>query len=229
MLTVKLILERLDKEGRLLERREQQSKSFVKNFISLLYCAHAQILAAAPYSITDITGVVRTVDSQAAESPPHYTKANLMVGSAPGSSGVFCISGKEGSATGDFRPHQTTIEGSKIGTQVGTGVVAVTPTDTALATRILHGRAAGQLEYGGCELVGITFANPNGQFTIRRYFTNNSGGSITVNEVGIHAVGTDYDNKYAWAFLIARDIVAGGVAVANTEILRVTYVPQITV
>lgn len=222
MLTAKLILERLDKEGRLLERREQQSKSFVKNFISLLYIAHAQIQEDAPYTMTDISGVARTVDSTAVG---HYPKANLMIGSAPGLSGVFCFSGNK---VAQARPETETIEGSKIGIQVGTGDVAVTPTDYQLSARIAHGSVAGQLEYGGCELLSIAFADPNGEFTIRRYFTNNSGGGITVEEVGIYSVGTDYDDYLVWPFLIARDLT-GGVVVANTEILRATYVPQITV
>jgi len=224
MLTAKLILERLDKDGRLLERREQRSRSFTKGFLELLYVAHAQILVGAPYTMTDITGVARTVDG-ASWSGANFrqAKGNLMIGAPPGASQVICNNGY----SSQVKMLTDTIEGNKIGIQVGTGVAAVTPTDTALATRILHGRAAGQLEYGGCELVGIAFVNPNGEFTIRRYFTNASGGSITVNEVGIHAVGTDQDTA-SWAFLIARDIT-GAVAVANTEILRVTYVPQITV
>lgn len=223
MLTVKLILERLDKEGRLLERREQLSKSFVQNFISLLYIAHAQIQSGAPYSMTDIDGNPRDIDSQGSDLSNRWAKANLKIGSSPGSSGVYCFPGMSGCKT-----HEVTIEGQKIGIQVGTGTNVVTPTDTALQTRIAHGRAGTELEYGGCELVGIVFSDPNGEFTIRRYFTNHSGGGITVEEVGIHTVGGNYGDRAAWAFLIARDLT-GGVAVANTEILRVTYVPQITV
>lgn len=85
-----------------------------------------------------------------------------------------------------------------------------------------------EIEYGGTELVNLTFADPDGEFTIRRYFTNNSGQSITVEEVGIQAAGGDTTHD-AYAFLIARDVVSPGVAVADGEILRVTYVPQITV
>jgi len=225
MLTAKLILERFDKDHRLLERREQPSRSFVKNFISLLYCAHAQILSAAPFAMTDITGGARTVDSEVfATITGRSSKSNLMIGSAPGLSGVYCFHG----SPNNFYRHQATIEGSKIGIQVGIGNAAVTPTDNFLQTRILHGSAAGLLEYGGCELLSIAFANPNGQFTIRRYFTNNSGGLITVQEVGIHSVGTNLNAYSAWAFLVARDLT-GAVAVANTELLRVSYVVQITV
>jgi len=223
MLTAKLILERLDKEGRLLERREQQSRSFTLGFLQLLYVAHAQIQAAAPYSMTDIDGVARDIDSQGGAGY-RYVKANLMLGSAPGSSGVACWPG-----TGDIpNPSDITIEGEKIGIVIGTGVGAVTPTDIALGTRILHGTQANRFEYGGCELIGIAFSDPDGEFTIRRYFTNASGGPITVEEVGIYSVGTYYTGKDAWPFCIARDLT-GGVAVADTEILKVTYVPQITV
>ena len=223
MLTARLILERFDKDNKLLEKREQPSRSFLFQFIELLYVAHAQIEAAGPYTMNDITDVARTVDS---ESYQHYAKANLMIGSPPGQSGVLCIY-REG-VNIVFRPYQATIEGEKIGIVIGTGNAAVTPTDVALQTRVLHGTQAGRFEYGGCELISIAFADPNGQFTIRRYFTNNSGGAITVEEVGLYSVGTDYNGYFAWPFCIARDLT-GGVAVANTELLRATYVVQITV
>ena len=227
MLTVKLILDRLDKEGRLLERREQQSKSFVKGFIQLLYVQHAQIRNLTPYSMNEIGGVAKDVDSESANS--RKSKCNLMIGSAPGLSQVICHPGcSTSSGTTTLYMEKCAVEGEIIGIQVGTGTNAVTPTDYALQTRIAHGDGGGEFEYGGCELVGIVFANPNGEFTIRRYFTNVSGGPITVEEVGIYSVGGDEDARIAWRFLIARDLT-GGVAVADGEILRVTYVPQITV
>ncbi|GAI34202.1 unnamed protein product, partial [marine sediment metagenome] len=114
----------------------------------------------------------------------------------------------------------------KVGIQVGTGTTAPTPTDYALETRIAHGASAGQLQYSGTELLPLTYAAPDVSFTIRRYFTNGSGGSITVNEVGIYAL---IATTTAWAVCAARDVVSPGVAVADGEILRVTYVPQTTV
>lgn len=399
MLTVKLILERLDREGRLLEKREQMSRSFVKNFIGLLYIAHAQIPSASPYSMTDIDGVAQDIDTSS-HSFSHYSKGNLKIGSCGGAGGVNVPAPYDPSYA-RFRPDISTLPGDKIGIQVGRGTTEVTPTDTKLENRIYHGghgidaspvlytcynvgddedghhaiypdyqegqsfqvhmplhltsvklrvfrtgspgnmtvaiqkgdadgepdgvdlgtkdvncdaisaaspgewvtwtfaasiavepwttycivvrggvnssnclnwRNDGslptyergmllyssnggsswssssaddymfevwgqvesgeeQLEYGGCELLNITFSDPNGEFTIRRYFTNASGSSITVNEVGIYGGGTQFPSNYgaAFAFLIARDIVTPGVAVADGEILRVTYVPQITV
>lgn len=95
------------------------------------------------------------------------------------------------------------------------------------------GQSVGEFEYGGCDLSNINFPAGTGEFTIRRYMENHSGFAITVYEVGIaaagliHAAGINY--PYAVPFLIARDRVVGGIAVADGELLRVTYVPHIAV
>ena len=226
MLTAKLILERLDKDFKLLERKEQPSRSFVLGFLKLLYVPHASIQSGTPYSMNDITDVARDIDSQGAG---RNCKGTLKIGSTPGDSEQFVCPGSNG-ANWPLTT-QYSIVGEQLGIVVGTGVGAVTPADIALGTRILHGTQANRLEYGGCELVNLVFANPNGEFTIRRYFTNHSGGNITVQEAGIYAGGTKYVTNnagFSYPFCIARDIT-GAVAVADTEILRVTYVIQITV
>jgi len=226
MLTARLILERFDKDNRLIEKRDQPSRSFVSQFIELLYVAHAQITVFAPYVMTDVGGNPRDLDSSG-DGDREY-KANLMVGSPPGNSQVITPIGRDLDDRFDWdKVHN---EGQNIGIQVGTGAGAVTPTDIAMGTRIVHGSGMGELEYGGCEFLSIAFADPNGQFTIRRYFTNNSGGGITVEEVGIYAIGSHCDVAAGgnWPFCIARDLT-GGIAVLDTELLRATYVVQITV
>ncbi|GAI73444.1 unnamed protein product, partial [marine sediment metagenome] len=50
-----------------------------------------------------------------------------------------------------------------------------------------YGTAEDEIEYGGCEIYGLKIANPNGEFSIRRLFTNNCGSSITIREIGIQA------------------------------------------
>ena len=55
MLTMKLIVDRLSKEGILLDRREQPSKSWTLRFLQMLYLAHANIKNAAPYPMTDVS------------------------------------------------------------------------------------------------------------------------------------------------------------------------------
>jgi hypothetical protein len=84
------------------------------------------------------------------------------------------------------------------------------------------------LEYGGCECLPPLISAPDAEFTIRRFFTNASGISWTINEVGIYAVGNHYPGE-CWTFCIARDLVSPGISLADTELLKVSYVPKITV
>jgi hypothetical protein len=223
-----LVLERLDKDYRLLERREIPSKSFVKGFINLLYVAHAQIASGAPYSMPDITNAARNIDSS---SDVYFFKNNLKVGSAPGAVEQWVI-GRTSSTVGN--PTLCAILGENLGIVVGIdagGPHAVTPTDYALQTKVAHGRGAGQLEYGGCELVNLVIAATS-IFTIRRYFTNLSGNDIIITEAGIYAAGTRFSANWggeSWPFCIARDLVGPAVTVHDTELLRVQYVPSITV
>jgi len=98
-----------------------------------------------------------------------------------------------------------------------------------------NGQSQGEFEYGGCELSVLSFVNPNGSFTIKRFFHNYCGSAITVQEVGIQSAaisnetGSSTAQGLAYPVLIARDVVAPGIIVNNNELLRVTYVPQITV
>ncbi len=98
----------------------------------------------------------------------------------------------------------------------------------------ISGRSDGEFEIGSCDGRGLTISNPNGEFTLQRTFMNNCGSSITVQEVGLTALAngyiaaTDSYERYH-PVLVARDVVAPGIAVAHGEILIVSYVPQITV
>ncbi len=140
MLTAKLILDRLDKEGRLLERREQPARSFVKQFIELLYVAHYQFAKATPYSMTDIRGTEVEVDAdiEAPNAKTRGSKPTLAFGSPPGQSQMLTSGG--GSAQGLYVDIlNNVLMGEHLGIQVGGGVTAVTPTDVALETRFGHG------------------------------------------------------------------------------------------
>lgn len=221
MLTSKLTIERIDRDYRLIEKREQYSRSFLRNFINLLYVLATQ----SSLSINDISNTARSIDCSVYPTALLLGKNNILkIGAAAGGVGMTCVV-----SNGANVPLMSTeLVGDTVGIVVGTGTNAVTPTDVALQTRVVHGTSANTLEYGGCELLSIAFANPNGSFNIRRYLTNNSGGAITINELGIYAVGC-VGNYQSYTFCITRDLVSPGVAVANTELLRATYTVQITV
>lgn len=378
MLTADIILERFNNKGRRMQRRRQPSRSWTRNFLGMLYVAHAHLAGGEPYSQLDIYGNDRQMDMEERGVP-------LLVASPGGLSAVTSLTDWDEDAN---------ISGDLVGIQVGEGTTPVTPADYALESRIPHSehvpdvanlrgeyyltqvtpgerefygtswyalefqpvwphelwrlrlkfyregspgtvtvsirssltgadlatetldgdllttdpagewkdidfstklplsawttyyvimRATGGdvtnsihvicdedevydggrnhystnsgvnwtshqgsgyaycclfeefgrnldkgILYGGCEIYGLSFTHPDGEFRIRRNFHNVSGSSWTINEVGIYAFGT-HTSEQGWSYLIARDIVSPSVVVADGEVLRVTYVPQITV
>jgi len=200
---VELLVQRLDMHYRLLQEIRQPSRSFVKQFIQILYQLHSNLAV----SVTDYLGNVRAIAS---------TAFSLAVVSTPGNVPISFDN------TGPYNQYW----GDLVGIQVGSNNTAPTANDTAMNTRIAHGKAAGQLWYGGSEIEDPVVAAPNVSVLLRRYFTNLSGGAVTVREVGIHAAG--HIAPGAYIFLICRDAIAD-VVVNNNEILRVQYTPQTTV
>lgn len=205
MLKAEVTLEVLDKEGKVVKRHRQPARSFVRQFIQLSYVLHSYL----SYSVTDVDGVSRAIALD--------FRLPIAIG-GPGDS-----TNQYGDATGCF------VDAQYVGLQLGTGTTAPTSADYAMESRIAHGVSTGQLEYGGSEARALSFNVPagTGQFTLRRYFTNNSGGSITVREVGINAIGKVSTTIYF--FLICRDVLASPVTVNDGELLRVTYDIKITI
>ena len=78
-----------------------------------------------------------------------------------------------------------------------------------------------QLEFSGCELNYLRFGvfPHNGEFTISRYFTNHCGNNVSVTEAGMVAYP---------GLLIAHDTFVA-ITLADGQLLRVSYIPQITV
>jgi len=109
------------------------------------------------------------------------------------------------------------------GIVVGTGTTAESFEDYALDTKIANGTGAGELSYVASELHNVTWTG--GTLTMAdeqvRYFNNNSGGSIGVNEVGIIAQ-IDIATLNVLA-LMSRDVLGSTVTVPDTGQLKVTY------
>ena len=79
--------------------------------------------------------------------------------------------------------------------------------DYALDTQIMHGAGAGQLTHNACTWDVPAIVGVNVECEGKRSFTNNSGGTITVKEVGIYKCGEwQFATKYYHC--IARDVVA---------------------
>ena len=107
------------------------------------------------------------------------------------------------------------------GIQVGTGTTAPTIDDYVMETLIAHGSSASQLQYAACTVGSASSDASDATFRATRVFTNASGGSITVEEIGIVML-INYDQGSGAYALIVRD-VTGGIAVANTQSLTLNY------
>lgn len=99
------------------------------------------------------------------------------------------------------------------GIVIGTGIAAESLNSYDLATRILHGNAAGQMAYSAQPVNTAVYANNVWTATARRIFNNNSGASIVVTEVGTimqMALYQGYDMA-----LMNRDLLAVAKTIAN--------------
>ncbi len=85
--------------------------------------------------------------------------------------------------------------GAVYGITAGTGTMDFTGADTALVTPIADGSGGGQLDYGNMQDAGRLnepyVSGSDNIMRLERDFTNNSGGSITLKEIGLSALGLD--------------------------------------
>jgi len=114
--------------------------------------------------------------------------------------------------------------GSYVGIIVGTGTTAPTFGDLTMDAIIEHGTSGGELFYDPCSVVN---EDQVGQLYVARTFRNNSGGSITVNEIGLGTiragVALGSATSLSDAILTVRDVLSSGVAVPDGGYVAVMY------
>lgn len=115
------------------------------------------------------------------------------------------------------------------GLRIGTSNAAESFENYKMGAMIDHGDAGGEMRYWG-QLLARTWSSGDRKYTTvhTRYFTNHSGGSITVQEAGIVA-GIYYNNLASLSYyLVARDVISPGVVVADGELFRLDYTIEST-
>jgi hypothetical protein len=109
------------------------------------------------------------------------------------------------------------------GMLAGSGVTPVDVADYCMETLITQGTGAGQLVYGTTTLSAMFVDGGKNAWYITRTVTNNSGGNVTINEVGLVIRMGKSVNYY---FLVARKKLSAGLVLADGEaaILRLKVV-----
>jgi hypothetical protein len=207
-----IVFEVRDAEGRLVRTRKIRSRSFVANFLRIL---REQMIITGRTG-TGYTGYMAFGDAKAIDV--NGTARAPISGLCSTSSGTiafpfFAVDGGAGVVDRGIR--------------VGTGTATPAPTDYALAVPIAHGAGAGQLSHGTTTVEDVSISGSTAIFRIVRTFTNNSGASITVYEVGLF-VQVECAGPAIYSFMIARDVISGGIAVPDGSTLTVRYIIQVT-
>ncbi len=114
------------------------------------------------------------------------------------------------------------------GILIGSGTDAESFEDYFLQSQIVSGSGAGQLSHVASEAPVYSYDAGTKTWTaeLKRYFNNNSGGNVSINEVALvyyleRVVGTA--GKVLWS----RDKLASTVTVPNTGQLKMTYTIQL--
>jgi len=161
-----LELEVTDKNGKVIQKHKQRSHSWTRNAYNLLFSelagkdANDTIFGAGKLNIKDTDGI-----TQAGNMPIELTYNQSVDGTGNGYRAL----------AGD----------NSYGIVVGSGTNVESFEDYALQTLIANGTGAGQLSYILSEPHSMSYAALVLSNTLVRYFNNNSGGSISVNEVGL--------------------------------------------
>jgi hypothetical protein len=194
-----------DKDGNITDHRVLESKSFVRQFLELLY--------------TQMGGVYYWKADQPYQHPyVIIVSTKGLKKAAFADDAIFDCSG----AASD----------QNMGIMVGIGTTAPTIDDYALETRITHGTGAGQMQYGDVAFGLPTSDASTSHFTITRDFANASGGLITVSEIGLYVrcsvvnYSGYHEDDY---FMIIRDVISGGIDVPDGQTLTVNYREQASV
>jgi len=113
------------------------------------------------------------------------------------------------------------------GIQAGSGTSAPSASSPYLESLILSGTGSGQLSYGTNTVTSPLLSSNPGTMTITRTFTNNSGGSVTVGEIGLATnQATPTENVY-YAVLLIHDVLSSAASVPNGGTITVTYTLQV--
>jgi len=190
--------------GDLIQSYEARSHSWVRNAYNWMFSQMAgkavndAAYGAGKLNMKDTAGVVQN----------GLKAAGIRYSSNP--DGVGIVGGGYRAIAGD----------DDYGILVGSGTDAESFESHILQTKIANGVAGGEINYVESEPHSISYAALTLKNELIRYFNNNSGGNINVNEVGMAADAESYNNS---DYLVCRDKLGSTVTIPDTGQLKVTY------
>jgi hypothetical protein len=184
-----------DKNGKLIEKGKFPAKSWVGNIVRLL-CALWKTWVS-------ISGSALAYG---------YSTPSILIDTT-GASRPF---GLEAGTTGSFGGLAPAGDTSA-GILVGTSDTPVSIGQYNLLGLISHGTSAGQLSYGATVTEDI-ITDTTILFRIVRTFTNNSGATITIREIGL------FLKPRGQSFMFARDVPPTPISVPNGSTLTIRYI-----
>jgi len=200
-LDVHLVAVVRDANGKVIKVHKQRSHSPTANFIGLMLPMVWFSNTNSSFTITNTTG--GTCGNQP--------------GGAPGSANIaYPNSG------GNHNTYLVMI-------QVGSGQLSNPYNAHTLAAPISNGTGAGQLSYGSVSVPsGITVSGGSAYFTISQSYTNNSGNTITITEVGIIVEVQITNSNNTWYadcgnMLVWYDVLSSPISIPNNGGVTIYY------
>jgi hypothetical protein len=188
-----------DKNGKLIEKGKFPAKSWVGNIVGLL---------SAILSTWSTTSGANAVATRSDLTDTSGTARHIMLGTGAGTATLGgCAPAGEASA----------------GIVVGSSDTPVSLSQYSLGALIPHGTGSGQLTYGATNVETLS-KDTTWFFRIVRTFTNSSGASVTVREIGLYVRSGMSSSPYWYSCMLARDVPTSPISVPNGSTLTVRYI-----
>lgn len=204
---IDILLQERNKQGMLIKERNEVGHSFVGNFLKILFG-----MMHGTYNINSGGAALQCKD----------TANNLRTG----------IDAILGYSRANNMNCDADVNDDTYGIVVGTGDTAPDIADYNLETKVLHGSGqAGKLIYADHSLVSPSYDEPGGWSLcgLIRTFSNNSGGSIIIKEIGLIAKQYFDSTTVMYYFLLIRDVLGSPFTVTNGNSVTVQYRIKCTV
>ena len=197
-------LEVRDKDGRIISSRRERSRSLLRNFALLVRTLLAgNIAGVITHSTFNVQVDITTRDGSTFKFP----------------SLKYCDKSENAPAAMEAAAME---RNDDYGVIVGSGASAVTKYDYDLQSQYKDGIEANQLIHGKTTVEDVDGDGMESVWRVIRTFTNESGATITVREIGLAVL---CQGKYV---LIARDVLDTPEDIPDAASLTVRYVFKVT-